>query len=345
MTQKIDNSDSTRILPSAGPLAGGLLLGSALLGMGIWALGPRSRAPAPTPQEEVRAPERAVPPAVVEVEVPVAPVVPAPEPEPAFVIAADDAEAGVDYLGAAETALEAGDLEEALLALRRHLAVNPASFDVLLRIGRFARTTKALELSEAALEQAAELMPEEPEVYLQLAQTRLAAGAYPTAAEAAERFVALSPNEAIGFNLLGRAEMARSRWEPAEIAFERGIQLDPTHPHLFNNLGLLRIRSGDPKGAVEALEVAVDQFGEEVPAYTLNNLGLAYEMVDELEAAREAFEDALAASPLYVKARLNVRRVQKALVEREEAMARRVAGAALVGADPEAPEADPMASE
>lgn len=349
MNDEMHSTRSTRILPAIGPLAAGLLTGSVALGAAVWALGPR---PAPAPNEAAGQPPEptsavAVAPGPTSVPEPVAEPDPEPEPEPipAVAIALDDGEPGVDYLERVEAALEKGDLKSALRALRRHAGTNPHTVDVLLRIGRFARELDRLELSEAALSEAAELEPAEPEVWLQLARTRLAQDRYEAAALAAEVFVKARPHEAVGFNLLGRAEMGRSRWEAAEIAFEQGIDLDPSNAHLFNNLGLLRIRARKGPGAVQALETAVDLFGSEVPAYTLNNLGLAYELVGELEAARGAYEDALAVRPLYVNARVNAKRVDEKLAARYAATARRVADVALGGADGPEPAPEPGESD
>lgn len=251
------------------------------------------------------------------------------------VLALEDARPGADHLEEAQSALEAGDLRAAYAALRRHLFHNPPTFDVLLRVGRLARELDDLTLSAEAFERATALVPDDPEGYLQLARTRLEQGENAAAESAARASVRLAPDEAIAWNLLGRAEMAESRWEAAELAFERALALDPANPHLYNNRGLLLVYMRRGEEAVDALETAVELFGDEAPHYVLNNLGLAFELSGRLEAARGAFEEALALSPFYVKARVNLRRIDRALDEVLETSARRVAdgaaGLALAG--------------
>jgi Flp pilus assembly protein TadD len=95
---------------------------------------------------------------------------------------------------------------------------------------------------------------------------------------------------------------------------------------IHNNLGLLYVSMKKPEQAVDALETAVELFGDEVPHYVFNNLGLAYEAAGDLEDARDAFEQALAANPTYSRARVNLERVLTA-----------------IAAQPPAPEPEPAA--
>ncbi len=337
--------DRTHLTRTLLTVAGGWLAGAAVLGAGLYAYPPTSSlderpglARPESAAQNAEAPSvepTTEPEAEAEAEAKVD-----QRAEPAVRIALDDGAPEIDHLAAAEDALLDGDPAEALAALRRHLHHASPSVDVLLRVGRLAREQGNAELSAAALAEARGLDPEEPEVALQLARTELVRGRVAEARTAALAAVRLAPREAVAYHLLGRAEMAASRWDPAEAALDRAIQLDAQNPHLYNQLGLLEVYRRRGAAAVEALEAAVELFGAEVPGYVLNNLGLALELVGRLEAARAVFGEALAEEPMYVKARVNLRRIEASLAARETARARVVADGSFSEPGPvEAPEA------
>lgn len=244
-----------------------------------------------------------------------------------------------DHLGEAETALEEGEVARALASLRHHLAHNPETQDVLLRVARLAEELDDRTLATAALERAEVLTPDDPEVSFRLARVLLEDGRLAKARTAAKVALRLSPESSSAWALHGRAEMAVSEWDAAELAFDRALDLEPANAHLYNYRGLLLVLRKRGAEAADALQTSVALFGDEVPAYVLNNLGLAHELEGALEPAREAFEQALAASPFYVKARVNLRRVEAAERAAAEANAVHVAdGSGGIGWD--RPDAD-----
>ncbi|MEL6183010.1 MAG: tetratricopeptide repeat protein [Myxococcota bacterium] len=315
-------------LAAIAPLAGGLTCAvAAFAGLAWWASGPSSE-PLPRPEVVVRAVgDSAEAPSPVTPEVPLAKEVeaPAPAPAPELRVALEGGSAEEDHLELALDALETGEPDKALDALRRHLHHNPATPDVLIRVGRLARELDRTGLATAALAEARRLAPEETTIDIEEARLFLGTGDAEGARAAAARAVARSPGESATWNLLGRAEMAASRWEAAEIAFGQALELDPANPWIHNNRGLLRIYRKEGRDAADDLATAVALFGEDVPHHVHNNLGLALELDGRLEEARAAFEDALAVSPFYVKARVNLRRVDEGIEKRLEAAARRVA--------------------
>lgn len=338
---KVEENIQKKIHPlqAAAPIVGGLSLGAVAFAALAWWVAQ----PAPTPPEVVQVAPAPLPPAAAPSEV----VVVAPEPEaepegeapPRIVLALPNEEAEVDHTARALEAVELGEPKDALLALRHHLHHHEATVDVLIRTGRLAREVGELELAAVALDEARTLDPEEPEVAIQRARVSLDVGDGEAARAAAARAVRLSPTESLTWNLLGRAEMTSSRWEAAEVAFERAVALDPANPWVNNNRGLLYVFMKRGRDAVDALETSVALFGEDVPHHVLNNLGLALELEGRFEEARGAFEEALAVSPFYVKARVNLRRMERQLAARLEAAARRVAdgagGAGLSGSEEE----------
>jgi Flp pilus assembly protein TadD len=238
---------------------------------------------------------------------------PAPVEDPGVVLALDPVPEDVDFEHRARERLTQGDLQGALTALRRHLSIAPRTTALLLRIGRLARQVDALDVAQAALEEAAVQEPSAADVQVERARVFMKLDDPARAFAAARTAVDLAPEEPDAHNLLGRAAMARSEWDQAEIALRRAVELDPTDPMLLNNLGLLYVYRQDGAAAVSALRASVELFGDRAPRFVFNNLGLAYELRGDVELAHAAFEDALIVDPGYVNAQINRQRTAKAL--------------------------------
>lgn len=224
-----------------------------------------------------------------------------------------DDELSIDLVDRAEQRMLDGDLEGSLYDLRGHVHDNPRTPDLLIRIGGLARQLGDRRLARAALEEGLQQDPERVDALLELARLELSAGRHAQAEATAMRAAQIFPEDGVAWNLMGRAAMAQSEWERAQLHLERAVELSPTQGLYFNNLGLLHIyrRRGEP--AVRALRAAVELLGPKTPPFVFNNLGLAYELRGELGLARSTFEDARRADPSYVKAQLNLRRVDAAL--------------------------------
>ncbi|MGF1511151.1 MAG: tetratricopeptide repeat protein [Myxococcota bacterium] len=231
-------------------------------------------------------------------------------PEPTVVLVPE--EMARDYLFAAEQAIMAGHLDEALTALRMHLHGHEESASLMLRIGRLARELRQWDLSERALDRAIELDPLGADLHLELGLLHLARERFDMAQTSAEEAVELAPEDPAAWNLLGRVALNQSRWEPAEFAFRRAAELEPTNGFYLNNLGLLYVMRRMGPEAESALRASVEMFEGHPPRYVHNNLGLALELQDELEQALQAFADALAVDPSYIRAQVNLRRVRDA---------------------------------
>ena len=218
-----------------------------------------------------------------------------------------------DHLLSAENVSQQSESSRALQALRKEASQHLPSFEVLIQIGWLAREAGQLALSVKSFKKARTLEPENPEIYIQLARSYLELKQVGRARRAARKAVQLAPEEALPWNLLGRAEMCRSQWHAAQIALEQALMLDPTNPFIYNNMGLLRVYMRQGSEAIEALETAIILFRGDVPPYTYNNLGLAFELEGRLVQAQAAFAQALHVSPFYVKARVNLERVERTL--------------------------------
>ena len=224
----------------------------------------------------------------------------------------------------AQAQLEAGEAKAAFTSLRKHLFSADPTVSVLMEVARIGRSIGEYAIAEQALLDAGALDPQDAAVHIELARLHLKTGDKVAARMAARQAIRLDNESTMAWNLAGRVAMAQYEWQRAEIAFRRAVALDPTHPMIHNNLGLLLVKAKRPQPAVDALETSVELYGDDVPHFVLNNLGLAYEQAGALEDARDAYEQALSARPMYSRARVNLERTLTALVqlqEKEEAAA------------------------
>ena len=234
-------------------------------------------------------------------------------------IALEHEDEETDFLAEADFAMNQGDLKPAFDALRRHLYKNDPTATVLVRLGRIGRELGELVIAEEALHDAGQLEPENAEVHVELARLYMDLADYEKARFAARQAIRLDPQRAAVWNVAGRAAMNSSEFQRAEIAFRRAVELDPSDAMLHNNLGLLYVLTKNGPSAVDSLETSAELFGEDVPTYVLNNLGLAYEISNRLDEAQEAFERAIIQDPLYSRAQVNLRRIEKVMAAAEEA--------------------------
>lgn len=240
-------------------------------------------------------------------------------------LALEHQEPDTDFLAMAADLRAQGKGREAMKALRHHLWNHEPDREVLFELGELARALGDFALSEQALLDAGALDPASPAVQVELARTLLEAGEPDRAREAVRQALRLDRESAPAWFLAGRIAMNGSEWDRAEGNFLKALELDPTNAAFYNNLGLLYLymKRGEP--AVDALETALELYGDEAPHYVINNLGLAHELLGQWEEAREAFAQTLVRNPFYARAKVNLKRVEKALTEQIEKEAQKTA--------------------
>jgi predicted Zn-dependent protease len=81
----------------------------------------------------------------------------------------------------------------------------------------------------------------------------------------------------------------------------------------MNNLGMLYIEQAKPQEALGPLARAV-QLKPTSPIFQ-NNLGMTLELLGDLTAAKQAYDDALKADSTYAKAKANAERLGDVIVD------------------------------
>jgi arylsulfatase A-like enzyme/predicted TPR repeat methyltransferase len=124
------------------------------------------------------------------------------------------------------------------------------------------------------------------------------------AARAEQAALALAPDSAAAHNGLGLIAIDAQRPREAADEFERAATIDPNNAPYWTNLGNARRSAGDRVRAERAYREALTIDANAVDA--LNGLGVLLVETNRPRDATPWFERALAASPGFVEARLNL---------------------------------------
>lgn len=89
------------------------------------------------------------------------------------------------------------------------------------------------------------------------------------------------------FNNLGFSLFLQERNTEAMVALKEALRYNPNQARAFNNLGFTYFRLGEPELALRTFQQAGSR------AMAMANMGVAYEMAGQADAAKSAYQDAL----------------------------------------------------
>jgi predicted Zn-dependent protease len=157
-------------------------------------------------------------------------------------------------------ALESGDVDRALHALRATLADNPRDLEAASLLAELLRERDAPREAEAVLvaflrdpPAAPAAVRKLPGVWEALADVRLALGDPAGAARACHRGLRLAPDHAELHWLLGNAFLDADAPREAAASYHRALASRPFDPETWHNLGVALERLGDGDAAAKAL--------------------------------------------------------------------------------------------
>jgi tetratricopeptide (TPR) repeat protein len=215
----------------------------------------------------------------------------------------------VNHLKRARELNQLGELEGALTEARRALSHDPRDAEALELIAKWAERLGQKGMAADALHRFAALYPEDAMPLVREARLLLSLGELESAAKVGRQAIERDPDNPGGYQITGRAFLAQGQLGAAIHSFKQVLEIEPDHGYALNNLGYAYLLSGQNE---EALEVLMDA-AELLPdlAYVQNNLGVALERLGRLNEARTAFAKAADRSPRYLKAHLNLQRLEK----------------------------------
>ena len=229
------------------------------------------------------------------------------------------------------TRLGAGDARGALPGLTRLARAYP---DAGVFQATYARALKDTGRAAQAVEIYRRLVARQPSdaaMYHDLAVAAAAAGMTGEAMRAEQASLALQPSNAAASNGLGLLLIDAGKPAEAVAAFERATQDDPSNAVFWANLGNARRDAGDGTRAEQAYRAALDRDPRSPDA--ANGLGVLLVQQQRAADAIRWFEQALAGSPTFVEARLNLGIAYQETGRRDQALAayRRVIADAVPG--------------
>ncbi len=184
-------------------------------------------------------------------------------------------------------AIDAGEGDLALAALRRRVALDPENLRARLELMRRYREAGFPDLAIEHGRVAAERFPDSAEVQVELARSLRAMGMTAEAAAGLEAFFRAHPRASAEVPAwLGILRDELGQWEQGEAAHRAALALAPDRDYLYNNLGYNLLRQGRIHQARQMLERALSLNPDSRVAR--NNLGLA--LAAEGRPALEHFE-------------------------------------------------------
>jgi tetratricopeptide (TPR) repeat protein len=174
---------------------------------------------------------------------------------------------------------------------------------------------KAGELDEAviALRKAGELNGESIKTFINLSRVLNERGDFEQALEAADQARLIDPEAPTALYLQARSLRNLERIDDAVVALEQTLAFDPEYGHAWNLLGLIDIHRGRDSEAVASLRRAAAH--EPDIAYIHGNLGRALELSGSYAEAARSYRAALELDPEHPNAGICLARVEPMIIE------------------------------
>jgi Flp pilus assembly protein TadD len=208
----------------------------------------------------------------------------------------------------AEVAFREKRFDDAVALFNSYIEQKPANAWGHYMLGLSAWKAGDNRTAESAYEVALSIDPRHVQSLLGLGRVLIEEGRADEALQEIEFAAEVDPSSSQVFRLMGRAYHELGRADDAIAAYSDAIALDDTDVWALNNLGYLYIQTSQHSEAIGPLARAVELAPD--MAMFQNNLGIALERIGYAGSAAEAFRAAVAADATYVKAQVNLERVE-----------------------------------
>lgn len=161
----------------------------------------------------------------------------------------------------------------------------------------------------AALQKAAELLPQDAEAHANLAGAMRASGRFEEAAESGQRALRIRPNFIQAHNNLGLVFNDMGRVDDAEACFRRALQIEPDFLPALNNLAYTQRDTGKSNEAKESFRRSLALNPANVEA--MLSLGSLYMESGEMAEAETQLRKVLEIRPDHLSARYMLAQIGK----------------------------------
>lgn len=190
---------------------------------------------------------------------------------------------------------ERGDLDEAIAHYRQALEIQPDTPDTRLSLGRALAEKGRLDEAASLLDNATTAQPESATAATQLGFVLAKQGKLKEAVESYRRALALDPGSAEAHAYLGSALASQAQWDEAINHFEQALKARPENAELHDWLGVALREKGRSDEALGHFREAVRL--EPGLAIAHFNLGRAYKQQGKLDEAVRHYRRAIAINP------------------------------------------------
>ena len=201
----------------------------------------------------------------------------------------------------AEAYQQAGRHDEALRTLENAVASTRPTYRMLARLGELYEQSRRWRDAAEAYRGAVALNPRSAGVRRRLAAAWLEAGENIRARDVLGGLLEMRPRDVAGYHLLAETEIALNNFDAAEAAARRVIELEPDRLRGPYVLAQVFERRHQYPRVVETLAPVLEQARAMRPqrmlAEMLDQLGRAYQWLEDAEGATRVYEDAVSLMP------------------------------------------------
>lgn len=201
----------------------------------------------------------------------------------------------------AEAYQQAGRHDEALRTLEEAVGSTRPTYRMLARLGELYEQSRRWRDAAEAYRGAVALNPRSAGVRRRLAAAWLEAGEAMRARDVLEGLLEMRPRDAAAYHMLAETEIALTNLEAAEAAARRLIGLEPDGLRGPYVLAQVFERRHEYQRVVETLQPLLERARamrpQRILAEMLDQLGRAYQWLEEAEGATRVYEDAVSLMP------------------------------------------------
>ena len=241
----------------------------------------------------------------------------------------DEPPSGKDAATVTSVAGTGSSTDRLIAGFQRRLKDNPEDFSSYINLAN-AYLQKVRETgdpslyakAEDLLDRAEKIEPQNPELFATRGILALARHDFARALEFGERALALNPESARYHGIVGDAQIELGRYEEAIASYQKMIDLRPDFSS-YSRVAHARELYGDPEGAIQAMQDAVDAPSPvpENKAWAYVQLGNLRFSTGQLEEAAKDYDLATKTLPNYPPALAGQARIASARGELEQAAA------------------------
>ena len=193
------------------------------------------------------------------------------------------------------SAAQIGQLDQAIFAFRKVLAIKPNVAEAFNNIGNALKEQGKLEEAIEAYNKALAIKPNYADAYYNMGDALKEQGKLEEAIGAYNKALAIKPDHAVAYNNMGIILKDQGKLEEAIEAYSKALSLKPDYAEAYSNMGNALKDQGKPEEAIGAYNKAIAIKPDYADAYY--NMGNDLTDQGKLEEAIEAYNKALAIKP------------------------------------------------